>query len=91
MDNVKISTISLAGGYQEPVNANTTGVKSFGFFPQNTTSDDATVSLTRDGNGSLVLTDPAAGTMALRLRSSSAVAGMTAMAGTFLSLRVATT
>lgn len=48
-----------------PLRANTEGLKALGFFPQNSTSNDEAVGVTRDASGNLVLTDGTNGALTL--------------------------
>lgn len=65
MANVKINTTNTTGGYQQPVNPNTTGVLANGFYPQNASSNDAAAGVERDVSGNLVMTDAIAGSKTL--------------------------
>ena len=51
-------------GYEEPVNPATDGLSSAGFYPQNSTNDQA-AGIERDGSGNLVLKDGITGTKTL--------------------------
>lgn len=55
MANYKINTTNSTGGYQQPINPNADGALAYGFYPQNSTSNDAAVGFTRDETGGLVL------------------------------------
>jgi hypothetical protein len=59
------SSVDVNDGYQKPVDPNTEGVASKGFYPQNASSSDAAAGVERDSGGNLVLKDALAGSKTL--------------------------
>lgn len=54
-----------AEGYEAPVDPTTDGLAAQGFYPQVSSTPDATVGIERDGSGNLILKDPNAGSKTL--------------------------
>ena len=84
MANVKISTINTTQGYQQPVNPNADGVVANGFYPQNSTSNDANAGIERatggelnlkaGGNATVAVHPPSVSTALVRIANSSSAA-----------------
>jgi hypothetical protein len=56
---------SAIGQYEEPVDVNSDSLSANGFFPQNATSNDTAVGVTRDVSNNIVLTDAVSGSKTL--------------------------
>lgn len=74
MANVKISTTNTTQGYQQPVNPNADGVVANGFYPQNSSSNDANAGIERGASNELNLKAGGAAVVAVASASTSPVA-----------------